>query len=350
MIGHSRTKAALIGCVTLRDPIVVGVDVSVLIPTFQRPDKLRRCLASLSVQRTHARFEVIVGVDGGQGASDAIDLPPPLRDRTRIEVFAKIGYIAVRHRLLQVARGRLFLSLNDDVEAAPDFIERHIDSHRSGPRVVSGRSEWRMIDDPTLFDQLVQRTNLIFFAPPQDRAPTYRDCYGLNMSAPVALAQEVGGFHDIQDAYGYDDIELAHRLITQGGATMTIAPEAAVTHDHRYTPLDVLRREYLLGRSAWVYAAVNPGFARDLFGRDIRSPAELDHAAAFLDRERRDAVRIQARFLDLATQPALAETPSTPKILAALSESWILLKRFLWRQGLLAAARGEANDWAPLKV
>jgi GT2 family glycosyltransferase len=324
------------------------MDLSVLIPTFRRLAILRRCLAALAEQHTSARWEILIGVDGGEGAPTESDIPPRLRPITRVESYPKVGYISVRHRMLTSARGRIFLSINDDVYACPDFVERHARAHADGPRLVSGRSDWLAVERPTLFDQLVQRSNLLFFAPPTDRAPTYRDCYGLNMSAPTRLALDSGGFPDMRDAYGYDDTELAHRLIV-AGATMLIEPRALVTHDHRYTPMDVLKREYLLGRSAWAYAQLNPGFARDLFGRDIRAQAELDHAARFLEHERRDAVRIQSRFLALASFPPLPDDTNTQNLLATLADSWTLLKRYLWRQGLLAASRGEPNASAPLE-
>lgn len=323
------------------------MDLSVLIPTYRRPDKLRRCLESLAGQRTAARFEIIVGVDGGDGAPTSSDIPESIRSAVRVEQFPKIGYIAVRRRMLHSARGRLLLSLNDDVEAAPDLVQRHIEAHASGLRVIGGSATWKPVDSPTLFDQLVQQTNLIFFAPPSDRPPTYRDCYGLNMSVPTSLARDHGGFPDILDAYGYDDIELAYRLIW-AGATLALVPDAGVVHDHRYAPSDVLRREYLLGRSAWTYAGINPDFARDLFGRDIRDRAELDHAERFLERERRDAMRLQSRFLALAETPPLPIGAAAAATLAALTDSWVLLKRYLWRQGLLAASRNEPNQWSLL--
>ncbi|HEX8875632.1 MAG TPA: glycosyltransferase [Phycisphaerales bacterium] len=324
------------------------MDLSVLIPTYRRPDKLRRCLESLAVQQTRARFEIIVGVDGGEGAIPAHEIPDSIRAAVRLVHYPKLGYIAVRRRMLHEVRGRLFLSLNDDVHAAPDLLQCHIECHDRELCVVAGSAAWKPVESPTLFDQIVQHTNLIFFHPPTDRPPTYRDCYGLNMSAPTAFAREHGGFPDVQDVYGYDDIELAHRL-TRRGAALRLEPAAGVVHDHRYTPEEVLKREYLLGRSAWVYAGCNPEFARELFGRDIQSRSEIDHAERSLEREARDAIRVQSRFLALAQAEPLPTHPSTETVLASLADSWLLLKRFLWRKGLLAASRGEPCAWSLLR-
>jgi GT2 family glycosyltransferase len=327
------------------------MQASVLIPTCRRPDQLGVTLAALAAQHDPPDFEVIVGVDGGLDGPPTDHLPPNINDlartlgpRLRVERLPRVGYIAVRHRLLSLARGRWFVSLNDDAAPDPALLRTHAAHHAAhhesaaAPRIVAGAARWKPVPSPTLFDRLVQETGLIFFPPPPDRPLTYRDVYGLNMSAPVALALQHGGFPDLRDVYGYDDIELAHRLVTRAGATIVREPAALVTHDHRYTPIDVLRREHQLGRSAWAYAELNPAFARDLFGRDIRDRAELEHIAAALERDRRDAHRVQQRFLALAELPPDA---ARDELLPALADSWVLLKRYLWRRGLLAASRGD---------
>lgn len=201
------------------------MDLSILIPTFGRPAKLRACLDALARQTGAGEFEILVGVDGGEGGLADRDVPPRLSGCVRFEAFPKIGYIAVRHRLLQMARGRIFLSMNDDAYAEPGLLSAHRAAHvGTGARLVAGAAKWMPIDRPNLFDEIVQGTGLVFHPPPTDRAPGYRDCYGLNFSAPVGLALEFGGFPDLRDAYGYDDIELAHRLLQRAGTEIAYAP------------------------------------------------------------------------------------------------------------------------------
>jgi GT2 family glycosyltransferase len=322
------------------------LDLSILIPTYKRPDQLLRCLESLADQSCAGSFEVIVGVDGGEGAVALTDVPGTLAGRVRIESFPKMGLISLRHRMLAMARGRIFLSLNDDVQARPGLIDAHLDAHSAGPkRVVAGVAPWKPIESPNLFDRIIERTGIIFFPPPKDRAHGYRDCYGLNMSAPVGLAREFGGFPDVRDAYGYDDTELAYRLQVAGGAEIVFRSDAAVIHDHRMTPRDVLKREYLLGRSAWTYAELNPGFARALFGRDIRTSEEVGHARWVLENDRRDAARAERHFIKLAEQPPDA-VPSS--LLETLADSWLCLKRYLWRWGMVDSADGVPMRWSEL--
>lgn len=324
------------------------MDLSILIPTYGRPAKLRACLDALARQSDAGDFEIIVGVDGGDAGLSDRDVPTPggLAGRVRFEAFPKIGYIAVRHRLLRQARGRIFLSMNDDAYAEPGLLSAHRAAHdAAGSAIVAGTARWKSVDRPTLFDEIVQRTGLVFHPPRTDRAPGYRDCYGLNFSAPVGLALEFGGFPDLHDAYGYDDIEFAHRLHHRAGAEIGYAPGAAVVHDHRFTPAEVLHREYRLGRSAWAYAGFNPEFARELFGRDVRSPDEVAYARRMVESEKRDADRIERRFIALAQHPGGEQSQ---RMLETLADSWLLLKRYLWRWGLIDAADERPDRWCPL--
>lgn len=139
-------------------------------------------------------------------------------------------------------------------------------------------------------------------------------------------------------AYGYDDLELAWRLRERFGMAVLFRPEARADHDHRFTPREVLDRERRLGESAWHYAALNPAFCREVFGRDIRSDEETAESRAFVDREATEAVRLEESFLGLAAQPAsVVDDPTAPTRMSVIYEQHLLLKRWVWRRGLLDA-------------
>ncbi|MEO0482154.1 MAG: glycosyltransferase [Planctomycetota bacterium] len=333
-------------------------DVSVLIPSFGRPDKLSRCLGSLARQpgAREGAFETIVGLDGGnEDEAETIQRAhhAALGGRLRVIALARSGYIPVRRRLFEIARGSIALSLNDDVTLEPGVIDTHRRAHvsASGPAVVAaGRAHWKPVESPTLFDALVQRSPLIFFDPDSASRDehgrlSYRYCYGLNMSVGVEAVRRVGGIRGPGFAYGYDDTELAHRLVTEADAVVVDAAHAVVVHDHRYTPEAVLRREYELGRSAWAYAAESPAFALDLFRRDIRSSDERAYSRAYLQRERGDAERIERSVCSLGAKPS---DHVHEDMLSVLAEHWTVLKRYLWRWGLLDASAGVPARWSLL--
>ncbi len=359
--------------------MITGPDLSVVIPTRGRGRKLCACLRALARQTVDpARIEVLVGFDGPDepGAAAARDAWASAGGRAALHLVQcpREGYNAARNRLLEVARGRVLLSLNDDVIPAPGLVEAHLRAHvlgrpplRGGSErasghpaaghsaIIVGRSPWAIPENDTLFDRLVRETGMIFFYSEMDAAPPdrwrnwgFRHAWGLNLSAPIDLVRAVGGFTAIPRRYGYDDIELAWRLSHRFGLPVLYRPEAEATHDHRYTPADVLARERCLGEAAWHFARRNPPFAMELFGRDITSPEEVGYARAFVEREARDAERQRACFGALADIPAGAITGTdAPALLEAIGQQHILLKRWEWRRGLLDAADAGATPDQP---
>ena len=330
---------------------LTGMKLSVHIPTYRRPEAINNCLQAISTQCLDSVEEILVAVDDANNAlkSSSIDIPESIAKITRILPFPKVGLITLRQEMLAQAKSDIVLWLNDDAYPEQGFFEHHIETHQQhNDCVVGGRSLWKPIQSPNLFDRLVQQTDLLFFEPPATTTPTrinYRNCFGLNMSFPRELAIELGGIPSIPNTYGYDDIELAYRF-EQTSIPIFHQPLAIVTHDHRYTPTDVLRREYLLGRSAFSFARQNPDFAQALFKRDITSPLELNYAQEYLARQYQDARKIEKSFVSLEKLPY--DTISSAN-LHLLTEHWILLKRYLWNWGLLDAANQQASRWQPLQ-
>ena len=319
-------------------------------------------MAALVSQRHETTpFEVVVGLDGDQPeacAAIAAAWRPMSARALRVIHLPRMGYIAIRRRLLETATGALVISLNDDVEPAPGLVQAHIEAHEHAQRersvevaIVAGDSPIPRFPGETLFERLVRETGIVFFPWTQDATALndeshdwgYRHCYGLNFSAPAYALRDVGGFHDLQYTYGYDDIEIAHRLWRRFGSPVLRYAEARAPHWHRFAPRDLLRREYALGQAAHQYALVSPTFAHDLFGRDISTQDELDYARAHCVRERSDAARIEKTFIALNSAPAGAvsgEQAAQEVTLAALAQQWTTVKRFMWRWGLLDAAEG----------
>ena len=96
--------------------------VSVVVPSCDRPDDLRRCLASLTLQRTSHTLEIIV-VDNrpvrGSARRVAAEFPSVLViDETRP------GLSFARNAGIRQASGEIIVTTDDDVVAPEDWIER----------------------------------------------------------------------------------------------------------------------------------------------------------------------------------------------------------------------------------
>lgn len=323
------------------------MDLSVLIPTYRRPRAIEHSLRALSAQRVEAAFEIIVGLDGDHSTTPDPIIPASIRDRTSLLREGRVGLVRLRQAMLSKARGRIVLWLNDDAYAESRLLHTHMQAHRLSeqPCVVAGRALWKPIQHANLFDRLVQASDLVFFTQPEHRCTIdYRNCYGLNMSFPREVATELGGVAQVHEHYGYEDIELAWRM-AKAGASCVYEPGAIVTHDHRYTPQDVHRREYLLGRAAYAFAHANPVFTTELLRVDLREQSILESFEIAIRLAWRDALRIESTFLALG-QHAPQSVPDD--LLHVLAEHWVLLKRLLWRWGVLDASRGIESRWSLL--
>lgn len=329
-------------------------ELSVLIPTYRRAGKLAACLRALAAQDLPTEaFEVIVGLDGPDdaSASAADEAWTPRRGSSGLRVLTlpREGIVRVRNRMIGHARGSVLVSLNDDVLPGPGFLRIHRDQQRAAsragtPAIISGHSPFLRRASESVFDRMLAETDLVFFyaelnrtAGDRDADRGFRNCFGLNFSAPMDAVRHVGGFADLPIVYGYEDIELAFRVQRASGAKVLYRPEAEAVHDHAYTPEDLERRETALGRAAWGFASSNPAFGLALFGRDVASDDELAYSREFVRRERSSAERVRENFRRLAEVPGEG-VPG--EVLRALAQQWWPLKRWLWRSGLVEAAEG----------
>ncbi|MBX3401809.1 MAG: glycosyltransferase [Phycisphaeraceae bacterium] len=347
------------------------MDISVLIPTYGRAAKLARCLARLARQDLdHARFEVLIGVDGRDEANEPDDEAAQAVHalastsagamRAVVHEFDHAGPGATRNKLARFAKGRLLLLLNDDVLPELNLLSLHLRAHsgRAGrAAMVLGDAPWVRpgAGDDTLFDRLVRETSMIFFydrmrvamdagqaGPEHDWG--YRHAWTLNLSLPRAEFERIGGFDERLTFACYEDLEFARRVHDGGRVPVLFRPECVAHHDHRITPDSYLARERVMGKAALQLAAAVPDCAQEIFGRDIAGAEELEYSRAFVERERPLADRLRASFDAIAYTPADAVGgPHAAMLLNALYEQHLPLKRWTWRAGLVEASDAESR-------
>jgi GT2 family glycosyltransferase len=330
------------------------VEASIIIPTYQRPQKLQACLRALG-QQTTDRFEVLVGFDGPdpagvEGAFQAAT--SSLRARLRLIECPRSGYTTVRNTILREARGRIMLSTNDDVIPEPQWVQTHIEAQAQALAkrhcvVIVGSSPWVVHQPDRLFDRLIRETSMVFFYAPMDTPVGlaqpdkdwgFRHSWGLNISAPMDAVHEVGNFTVFPAWYGYEDNEIAFKLRERYGAPVLYRPQARLWHDHRMEPRAYLSREFSLGYAAWGFAKTSPQCARAMFGREIAAHPEISYSREFLHRERTAAARAVSAFESLASIPAsVLDNEHAPSLTELLYQQHLLLKRWMWRAGLVAA-------------
>lgn len=109
--------------------------VSVVIPTYNRPELLTKAITSVAIQ-TLQPFEVLVVDDGRKYQADSI--VDAFRDRlniTYIQTTGNTGGSASRNRGIEAARGDLVAFLDDDDMWTSDKLEKQVQVFQKHPEV-----------------------------------------------------------------------------------------------------------------------------------------------------------------------------------------------------------------------
>jgi len=212
------------------------IELSVVIPSYNRAGPLRACLQALAQQTLPAEwFEVVVAVDGSTDGTREMLAGLKLPYALRVVWQANAGQCAARNRGAAEAAGRYLLFLDDDVVAAPTLLAAHLSAQQAQTGLVG---IGRLTMQPAMtgsaradgFARYFARTwNSHYDRLEQGgRAPAWRDCYSGNLSLPRAAFAQAGGF--ALDLRARFDIELGFRL-EQQGLRIGFVPGAIGAHE-----------------------------------------------------------------------------------------------------------------------
>lgn len=208
-------------------------ELSIVIPTHNRRESLRRLLQSLERQTVPPeRFEVIAVDDGGSdGTADELErqsYPFAMRVlRTK-----GIGPAPARNLGADASEARYILFLDDDLEAGPALIAEHLAAHsRTGAIAVTG--PYLPNPYPTRNPYAILTRNWWEDTFRAMRLPghrfTYQDVLSGNVSVPRETFVSIGRFHEGFREFRAEDWEFGMRLIRHG-IPIVHAPAAAAVH------------------------------------------------------------------------------------------------------------------------
>jgi len=234
---------------------------SVLIPTHQRREALRRALLSLSRQTADpASYEVIVSVDGSTDGTremvEAFDAPY----RLRLAASGARGRAAACNAAIEIADGEVLIVLDDDMQVSPGFVERHLGHHPPGSRLcVLGAVPIEVDETSPRTARYVQEkfnSHLAKLAQPgHEFAP--RDFYSGNASLRAEVMRELGGFSESFRIYGNEDVDLSLRL-RAAGVELRYDAEALAVQEYDKGLRGLTRDTIAKGRTTVVLARAHP--------------------------------------------------------------------------------------------
>jgi glycosyltransferase involved in cell wall biosynthesis len=194
--------------------------ISVVIPTFNRCDSVRRSLTALSAQTFPAGdFEVIVSIDGSEDGT--LEMLSGFCSPFELKHIWKQngGKASACNRAIQEANGDLLVMIDDDMEPTPEFLRGHHESHLKNPRAgVLGAAPIILDGDPPPVVTYIAdkfNTHLEKISQPGFKIRIW-DFYGGNFSIKKDLISEIGPFDESYKAYGFEDVEFANRILKSG--------------------------------------------------------------------------------------------------------------------------------------
>lgn len=238
--------------------------ISVVIPTYNRLDKLQVVLPLLLEQSFPATdYEIVVAdSQSTDGTADYVrDLSGRAGEgRVRYVPGAYAGRAQARNAGIAAAQAPAVLFTDADIIPAPDLVERHAAHHADQDKrvaVVGCELQVRSLDD-----YRAQRDR------PELRKPLHPASrkrlswlYFLTGNASVRRADllAVGGFDAAFTGYGHEDLELGYRL-EQLGVSILYDPLAVNFHWHPVRFEEQVGRMELAGVSTVRFARKHPDF------------------------------------------------------------------------------------------
>ncbi|HKX19326.1 MAG TPA: glycosyltransferase family 2 protein [bacterium] len=235
--------------------------ISVIVPTRQRREAVRRLLAALGRQTLAAdRFEVIVSVDGSNdGTSEMLDqLPTSYALRRVFQPHG--GRAAACNAGVRAAQGETVVLLDDDMAPVPECLSAHLCAHAAHPRTgVLGAVPVEIGESvPPVAAYIADRFGRHLA---KISAPGYsfqvRDFYSGNFSIRRDLLVDVGLFDEAFTIYGNEDIDLWLRL-ARAGVGLRYSAAAIAYQCYSKTFADLARDTIAKGRTSVLLATKHP--------------------------------------------------------------------------------------------
>jgi glycosyltransferase involved in cell wall biosynthesis len=228
--------------------------ISIVVPTRNRPDALRRCLAALVAQEGIGSPEIVVVDDGGAeplAVAAVVDEQPG----TRLVRLDGCGPAAARNAGVRAAAGEVVCFTDDDCEPSPTWSSRLVACLDEGADAAGGTSVSGRLGDP-----FVNASELILRE--LQRSTSHRLLGRVfipsnNLACRRDLVVEHPFDEQFRRAAGEDRAWCAR--VASAGKTLVLAEGAVVAHSPQLGLGGFWRQHVRYGHGARIFAGMQPG-------------------------------------------------------------------------------------------
>lgn len=246
--------------------------VTIVIPTYERPAQLARCLESLASARRPGPIEVVVVDDGGTAELERRVEPFRASIAATVVRRANGGPGAARNTGVAHARGRYIVFLDDDCTVDAGALVAFVEGLQSAPGAVVGGRTVNGLERNAYAAASQAIVDAVYtFNNPDPADARFFATNNMAVERDAFLAS--GGF-DERFQLAAEDREFCDRWRHRGGRLVYRA-DAVVQHAHDLTFTAFVRQHMGYGYSAYTYHQVRAHRGSGRMRDDLRFHAGL---------------------------------------------------------------------------
>lgn len=234
-----------------------GIEISIIIPTYNRKDILITTLKALDKQSYNLEEVEVIVIDDFSPVNPEQEISQ-LQTKYKLRFLREsknIGQGRIRNIGIKLARGKYLFFLGDDTVPKDIFIEEHMNLHKKYAGIaVLGQILWA----PELRNEFMDFIEKIQFHyhTIKDKNNVKLHFYTSNISLEKKWFKNEE-YSDKFKKYGLEDLEIGYRL-EKRGLRVIYNPQALVYHYHTYNFEQFCVRMRSVGISAVIFTKLHP--------------------------------------------------------------------------------------------
>ncbi|MBE9185016.1 glycosyltransferase [Microcoleus sp. LEGE 07076] len=228
---------------------------SIIVPTYNRPDKLAACIQSfVALEYPRDKFQVIVVNDSTEISVESTISPFLNQLNLTLLTQPNSGPATARNTGGFTAVGKFLVFTDDDCTVATDWLQNLEKRFGETPDCLIGGRTLNALPDniystasQQLIDYLYSYYNTI-----GDRAQFFTSN---NFALPALAFQQIGGFDTTFSLAAGEDREFCFRWLNLGGRAV-YAPQVTVYHSHALTLSKFWQQQFNYGRGAFLFGQI----------------------------------------------------------------------------------------------